>query len=488
MENTFKIASDGRPGASDENLSGLMSPGFMFGETSCSPPKFATLEEIMKAANSLENMALAHEIAVNPQFKLEKPEVNEGTAVTPEQKLHARVHKEMHQAFWDLLRNDLSSDPPRYDQAISLLAEIKDAFVKNGIVPRKNGARASVESKLDLELIEQQAKGGTLKLSEYLRFVATTMAAFCAPVRDEAVKDVLDSLDLVGSDVSELVSPFRAIMELLVLMKLDLANVAIAQIRPHIQAQSAEYERKKFLEFVDTVPAALDSTESWLKRSLMNLKEATNDEVLTEAYMEILSWNPTHAFPEPLAVDLERFTGVRSASQKLTLTAACILISLSGPGACVQSLSALRESLARKIQVLLTSPHEEVAKDLEGIAEVVCKEIGLFRAQHGHGKMTSEEELALKQQIRELASAEHPVRKLVRRRLLDFLRLATNPTPTPQSNASVPPGLTSVSSDLMFLAVTFSRLVAHNKRVFKQIYSSILEKARQDLTPQSSSS
>lgn len=39
-----------------------------------SPPKFVSLEEIMKAANGVENMALAHEIAVDNNFKIEKPE------------------------------------------------------------------------------------------------------------------------------------------------------------------------------------------------------------------------------------------------------------------------------------------------------------------------------------------------------------------------------------------------------------------------------
>lgn len=39
---------------------------------SASPPGFISLEEIMKAANSVSKMALAHEIAVDENFKLEK--------------------------------------------------------------------------------------------------------------------------------------------------------------------------------------------------------------------------------------------------------------------------------------------------------------------------------------------------------------------------------------------------------------------------------
>ena len=41
---------------------------------SASPPGFVTLEEIMKAANSVSNMTLAHEIAVDVDFHLQKVE------------------------------------------------------------------------------------------------------------------------------------------------------------------------------------------------------------------------------------------------------------------------------------------------------------------------------------------------------------------------------------------------------------------------------
>ena len=35
-----------------------------------SPPQFVTMDEIMSAANGLKNMQLAHEIAVDKDFKL----------------------------------------------------------------------------------------------------------------------------------------------------------------------------------------------------------------------------------------------------------------------------------------------------------------------------------------------------------------------------------------------------------------------------------
>lgn len=46
-----------------------------------SPPKFVSLEEIMKAANGVENMVLAHEIAVDNNFRIEKVEASDNRYV-----------------------------------------------------------------------------------------------------------------------------------------------------------------------------------------------------------------------------------------------------------------------------------------------------------------------------------------------------------------------------------------------------------------------
>lgn len=43
---------------------------------------------------------------------------------------------------------------------------------------------------------------------------------------------------------------FRAILEALEILKLDLANTLIAMIRPHVQQESVEYERAKFDEML----------------------------------------------------------------------------------------------------------------------------------------------------------------------------------------------------------------------------------------------
>lgn len=81
----------------------------------------------MNTAVGLDNMAIAHEIAINSDFKLEKME-------HPSQSLPKVVHDMMHQAFWDTLRESLNESPRNYHHALILLQEIKQV----GIVIKMN--------------------------------------------------------------------------------------------------------------------------------------------------------------------------------------------------------------------------------------------------------------------------------------------------------------------------------------------------------------
>lgn len=66
-------------------------------------------------------MALAHEIAVNSDFKLEAYD-------PPANSIEKIVKETIHKAFWNILRTQLESDPPVYDHALVLLGDIKEAF------------------------------------------------------------------------------------------------------------------------------------------------------------------------------------------------------------------------------------------------------------------------------------------------------------------------------------------------------------------------
>lgn len=78
----------------------------------------------MDAARGVSNMYLAHEIAVDKDFMLEK--------LKPEEtEIEIQVKKIVHQAFWDVLQVELSEEPPVFNRALSLLEEVRIGLVNH---------------------------------------------------------------------------------------------------------------------------------------------------------------------------------------------------------------------------------------------------------------------------------------------------------------------------------------------------------------------
>ena len=144
-------------------------------------------------------------------------------------------------------------------------------------------------------------------------------------------------------------------METLELLKLDMANFTIQQMRPHIQQQVVAYEQKKFKELLETQKGkalssglldlkacadrfvfpetgidGLEATKEWLSRAQQRIKDGkpiggfkyesgpTPSAVCNEAFMEIFVWTCEHLFPEvsqrpAILYEQTRFTDVTGA-------------------------------------------------------------------------------------------------------------------------------------------------------------------------------
>jgi hypothetical protein len=183
-------------------------PRFVLPGTPNSPPRVLTLDEVQDVVKNIKNMALAHEIAVNNEFKLEVYE-------PPENSIEKVIKDTMHRAFWDILRSQLSSQPPVYDHALVLLADIKEAF-QSIFLENNKKVMERINEMLDADLIRQQAEQGTIDFKAYSNFIIHIMALACAPIRDEAVAKL--------REIDDIVDLFRGILETLSLMKLDMAS------------------------------------------------------------------------------------------------------------------------------------------------------------------------------------------------------------------------------------------------------------------------
>ncbi|KAL8606787.1 hypothetical protein ACOMHN_049616 [Nucella lapillus] len=492
-----------------------------------SPPKFISFEHLMDAASGVKNMSLAHEIAVNNDFQLEKlqPEHNS---------VHKQVREVMHKAFWDALEAKLGEDPPDFSHALVLIEEVKEALLML-LLPQHVRLRAQIMEVLDMDLIRQKMENEAFDIFYYANYVVGTMARLCAPVRDEHVAAL--------RDLKEVVPLFKEIFKVLELMKMDMANFTIQQIRPYLQQQSVDYERKKFNEFLATqqengtdgleftklrkggsfpkeavsiflhlpppvagqsnsasqltAPSSSQSAAANgagqsssssspfpLASSSLPASKATPANILNEAYMETLHWDHSILYPESLLMDRNRFCDLEAKVGVLTRVAAVQLVTYSTVGSPIAGVATLKTTLKSHVHTLLEDENIDVKEALVGVAEQVQKDVNECLQQHGFAPMEDHTCQTLKGQITDLATPDNSVIKLMNQRLLSFVRECISTQRV--DSVKVPAGFSAVEQEVSQILGQFLRLISHNRSVFGPHYSNIiahLMERQQDLSP-----
>ncbi|BFG02937.1 T-complex protein 11-like protein 2 [Drosophila madeirensis] len=421
-----------------------------------SPPKIVTIEEVSGIFKDLRNMELAHEIALNPDFKLKQYE-------PPTHSFEGRVKAMVHKAYWDVLRTQLERQPPQYDQAIRLLAEIKECIPQ--LVAPNERTISRINEVLDTDVIRQQAEQGVLDFKAYADFVILILSQSCSAARDEAVAELRKMDDVVDT--------FRSILELMALMKLDMANFMLELARKEISANSVQYEKEKLSKYLHEFhgKAGFPATEDWLQR---NRSDVSNHQTIYNGYMELIDYPADKEFPELLRIDKERFAGISWRAQRLILCASLISIAQSPP--IISQRPNNRAKLAKQLEIIMQDVKDEtqVPAALESCYEQIRCLVNSALSQEQQPDMDEANLASLKSQLMQLSSKTSPVRSLMAKRLDLFVRVslrADNHIPPP------PAGFKEFEDELTALISSLLRLITYNHAVFGEQFFKILEKA-----------
>ncbi|XP_050307825.1 T-complex protein 11-like protein 1 isoform X2 [Anthonomus grandis grandis] len=440
------------------------------GMTAASPPKFVSLEEIMQAANGMRDMNLIHQIVVDENFRLEKPD--------PEPNTVQKVIKDtMHKAFWDILRQELNSDPPCYNQAFVLLEEVKQGLF-DLLLPQHTKIKQQISEVLDIPLIKQQAEKGILDFSYYASYVISIMARMCAEVRDEKIQQLREMTDIV--------EVYKGILELLELMHLDMANFTLQVIKPDIINHSVELEREKFSSYLAVQADGLQHTRKWLLKHLktdervpskVDYEKFIRDcckKVFTSACIDLLDWDRSKPYPETFILDEDRLYDLQVRTFRLVAIATILLVTLSNAGADLQTISSFKQSLKEHISILFQNVknNQDLKDALPNVAEQVLSDVKQAQEKYDIHAIGPNNESALKELIINIGNEEHKVRGIVKQRIKDFyLDIIESSTAAPQK---VPTGLTAFQRELTEIAGQFLRIVSHNNTVFCIYYFDIV--------------
>lgn len=226
----------------------------------------------------------------------------------------------------------------------------------------------------------------------------------------------------------------------------------------------------------------LEFTKKWLKRNLEEIdlsSETSNaakiNKILIHSYMELLQCKEEemNTYPETLLLDASRFQGLCKQTRDLTLLGSIMLVTFANVGAAIQGLQEFREQLKDHLKLIISDEEKSEEDKLASSSVQVSEDVKKCLDKHGFPQLDSTKSEMLNKQITEISNPDNRVRKIVERRILDFVEgVLSSPTAVP---LQIPTGLSSLHNELSGIAGQFMRLVGHNRAVFKEYYADIIE-------------
>ncbi|KAK2509217.1 hypothetical protein MC885_000164 [Smutsia gigantea] len=343
---------------------------------------------------------------------------------------------------------------------------------------------------LDTDLIRQQAEHSTVDIQGLASYIISTMGKLCAPVRDKDIKEL--------KATSNIVEVLRQIFHVLDLMKMDMANFTIRNLRPHLQRQLVDYERTKFQEILEETPSALDQTTEWIKESVNEELLSHSEPVLTpgaensnkpslspilvlnNSYLKLLQWDyQKKELPETLMTDGARLQELTEKLNQLKMIACLSLITNNMVGAITEGLPELANRLKRISAVLLEGMNKEtfnLKEVLNSVGVQTCIEVNKTLTERGLSILNAEVQANLVGQFSSIEEEDNPIWSLIDKRIQLYMKsLLCLPSPQ-KCMPPVPGGLAVIQQELEVLGAQYANIVNLNKQVYGPFYANILRK------------
>ncbi|KAJ6512248.1 T-complex protein 11-domain-containing protein [Mycena vitilis] len=125
-----------------------------------------------------------------------------------------------------------------------------------------------IRSVFDPALIEQELKHKLFDPSGLFRAIGLTLQGHCAPMRDQAVELMVQVAQTCApggqGSKADAVRAVRMCMDILELMKLDIANHQLQTLRPFLIRTSGQFELRSFKSRKSTEGCCFQKTREWL--------------------------------------------------------------------------------------------------------------------------------------------------------------------------------------------------------------------------------
>ncbi|KAJ9079803.1 hypothetical protein DSO57_1031733 [Entomophthora muscae] len=410
---------------------------------------------------------LAHEIIVNPAFKLSS---NTNTTSQTVREIATR-------AFFNDFKARMESGKADA-MLLELLVDVRSRISK--LLPTSSHFHTKFLSEFDIDLLRQQIELNSFDPNEWITYISNTMKAMCSPARDELVSNILNASDPFKA--------FQSIFEVLDLMLIDHLNHQILTIRPALIAQAVEYETFKFNTLLDSGEIQLNHTTSWLTAAVQAARDhietrnpesispawPTFETLLSDAFLSLVCSNTLISFencPETLTLDVKRLFDIQDELQRIAVTAALIMI--------CKNIARERFVSDSQAQVDLKDGLLAILSD----GSTTLNDISLFligRLSHETHKLPLDQQEFLTNMIRKTISYRDSLYLVLSRRLHRILRqllISGEENPIINSSTLASLGLGVVAEEVASVGSRLAYLVHYNRQVYAAHYSSILKRA-----------
>ena len=250
------------------------------------------------------NFYLAHEIMVDPDFRFE----NSANSMTQQTRLVTR------KAFIDICKSDAIKKD--YKGLLDILKSVKNNLLE--IAPQSGHHRSVIEEVMDMDLLQQQASSDYFetRFPTLISFVLETMGQFCSPNRDADMAHIALEADSFNK--------LEMILNVMDLLKLDLANFHTQALRGLLKDQVLTYEREMFAK----QNFGLETTTSWLNSHKQ--EDLGFSDVFDNAFVALFFDKLTNdTFPETMLMDSKRIKDLELTTTSIVHR--CVIFNLLKP-------------------------------------------------------------------------------------------------------------------------------------------------------------
>lgn len=255
-------------------------------------------------AAGMTNEQLAHELLIDPEFRLQ--DTLDEPAADDNRLIHTRIRTSLRAEFWEQLYADLCKPPPiPLTRLFTVLDEVKGSMqIVCKDLPAEDLTR--IGNMIDLERTTLEIGNGEIDLGRCENLVASVVDVLVSSneSNQESARaaEMLAAWDKVRADLREasvvgsteaqqpppastpqerMASAVRAavrfVIDRLYLMRVDTANRKLRAIAPVIATNGIDYERAHFERKLQSGALTLATTDRWIRHTLRGL-HALRDE------------------------------------------------------------------------------------------------------------------------------------------------------------------------------------------------------------------